>query len=64
VKDKIFEHKLREVVHRYEMVEEEKRLELRIYKARWVWYHTILAAELGLVAYLLWEINSKLGTLL
>ena len=64
MKDKIFEHKLREVVYRYEMLEEEKRLELRIYKARWVWYHTILAAELVLVAYLLWEINSKLGALL
>jgi len=61
VKDKIFEHKLKEVVHRYEMVEEEKRLELRIYKARWVWYHTILAAELGLVVYLLLEISNKLG---
>ena len=64
MKDKIFEHKLREVVYRYEMLQEEKRLELRIYKARWVWYHTILAAELVLVAYLLWEINSKLGALL
>ena len=64
MKDKIFEHKLKEVVYRYEMLEEEKRLELRIYKARWVWYHTILAVELGLVAYLLWEINSKLGALL
>tara|TARA_R100000234_G_scaffold55145_1_gene33069 strand:+ start:1325 stop:1519 length:195 start_codon:yes stop_codon:yes gene_type:complete len=64
VKDKIFEHKLQEVVKKYDMLEEEKRLELRIYKARWVWYHTILAAELVLVAYLLWEINSKLGALL
>ncbi len=64
MKDKIFEHKLQEVVKKYDMLEEEKRLELRIYKARWVWYHTILAAELVLVAYLLWEINSKLGALL
>jgi hypothetical protein len=61
VKDKIFEHKLQEVVKKYDMLEEEKRLELRIYKARWVWYHTILAAELGLVVYLLWEISNKLG---
>ena len=61
MKDKIFEHKLQEVVKKYDMLEEEKILELRIYKARWVWYHTILAAELGLVVYLLWEISNKLG---
>lgn len=23
--------------------------EMEIYKARWVWYHTILACELGLI---------------
>ena len=46
------------------MAEDERRLELRIYKVRWVWYHTILAAGLGFVVYLLWEINNKLGGLL
>ena len=34
------------------------------YEARWVWYHTILAVGLGIVIYLLWEINNKLGGML
>ena len=45
------------------MAEDERRLELRIYKVRWIWYHTILAVGLVFVAYLLWEINNKLGGL-
>ena len=61
MKDKIFESELKEVVKYYRLAEEERRLELKIYKVRWVWYHTILAAELGLVVYLLWEISNKLG---
>ncbi len=61
MKDKIFESELEEVVKYYKLAEEERRLELRIYKVRWVWYHTILAAGLGVVIYLLWEINNKLG---
>tara|TARA_R110000787_G_scaffold18482_1_gene56592 strand:- start:9774 stop:9968 length:195 start_codon:yes stop_codon:yes gene_type:complete len=64
VRDKIFEHKLNEVVYRYEMLEEERRLELKIYKVRWIWYHTILAVGLGFVVYMLWEINNKLGSLI
>lgn len=64
MRDKIFEHKLNEVVYRYEMLEEERRLELKIYKVRWIWYHTILAVGLGFVVYMLWEINNKLGSLI
>ena len=61
MKDKVFESKLKDMLEYYEMAEEERRLELRIYKVRWVWYHTILAIGLGFVVYLLWQINNKLG---
>ena len=61
MKDKVFESKLKDMLEYYEMAEDERRLELRIYKVRWVWYHTILAIGLGFVVYLLWEINNKLG---
>ncbi len=64
MKDKVFESKLKDMLEYYEMVEDERRLELRIYKVRWVWYHTILAIGLGFVVYLLWEINNKLGGLI
>ncbi len=61
MKDKVFESKLKDMLEYYEMAEDERRLELRIYKVRWVWYHTILAIGLGFVVYLLWQINNKLG---
>ena len=61
MKDKVFESKLNDMLEYYEMAEDERRLELRIYKVRWVWYHTILAIGLGFVVYLLWQINNKLG---
>ena len=61
MKDKVFESKLKDMLEYYEMAEAERRLELRIYKVRWVWYHTILAIGLGFVVYLLWQINNKLG---
>ena len=64
MKDKVFESKLKDMLEYYEMAEDERRLELRIYKVRWVWYHTILAIGLGFVVYLLWQINNKLGGLL
>jgi len=63
VKDKLFESKIKEMLEYYEMAEDERRLELRIYKIRWIWYHTILAVGLCFVVYLLWEINNKLGGL-
>ena len=61
MKDKIFESKLKDMLEYHRIVDDERRLELRIYKVRWVWYHTILAIGLGFVVYLLWEINNKLG---
>ena len=64
MKDKVFESKLKEMLEYYEMAEDERRLELRIYKVRWIWYHTILAVGLGFVVYLLCEINNKLGVLI
>ena len=64
MKDKLFESKLKEMLEYYEMAEDERRLELRIYKIRWIWYHTILAVGLGFVVYLLFEINNKLGALI
>ena len=64
MKDKVFESKLKEMLEYYEMAEDERRLELRIYKIRWIWYHTILAVGLGFVVYLLFEINNKIGGLI
>ena len=64
MKDKVFESKLKDMLGYYKMVEDERRLELRIYKVRWIWYHTILAVGLGFVVYLLFEINNKLGVLI
>ena len=64
MKDKVFESKLKEMLEYYEMAEDERRLELRIYKVRWIWYHTILAVGLGFVVYLLFEINNKIGGLI
>ena len=64
MKDKLFESKIKEMLEYYEMAEDERRLELRIYKIRWIWYHTILAVGLGFVVYLLWEINNKIGGLI
>ena len=32
----------------------------RLYETRWVWYHTLLAAELFIIIILLWTIVYKL----
>ena len=56
--------KLREVLEHYELMQEDRRIELRMYKVRWIWYHTILAIELGLAIYVLYSIDQKLGMLL
>ena len=32
----------------------------RLYETRWVWYHTLLAAELFIIIILLWAIVYKL----
>ena len=58
MRDKI--KKLVEIMDYYDLAKDERRLELRIYKVRWIWYHTILAIGLGVVIWLLYEINNKL----
>ena len=62
MRDKI--KKLVEIMDYYELAEDERRLELRIYKIRWIWYHTVLAVGLGVVIWLLYEINNKLEFLI
>lgn len=62
MRDKI--KKLLEIMDYYELAEDERRLELRIYKIRWIWYHTVLAVGLGVVIWLLYEINNKLEFLI
>jgi len=61
VKDKI--KKIKNIIDYYDLAEDERRLELRIYKVRWIWYHTVLAVGLGFVIWLLYDINDKLGSL-
>ena len=56
--------KLREMLEHYELMQEDRRIELRMYKVRWIWYHTILVIELGLAIYVLYSIDQKLGMLL
>ena len=62
MKDKI--KKIKDIIDYYDLAEDERRLELRIYKVRWIWYHTILAIGLGFVIWLLYDINNKLGFLI
>ena len=62
MKDKI--KKIKDIIDYYELAKDERRLELRIYKVRWIWYHTILAVGLGFVIWLLYDINNKLGFLI
>lgn len=66
MKDNIFDlvKRVKDMLDYYKLADDERRLELRIYKVRWIWYHTILAVGLGFVIYLLWEINNKLGAIL
>lgn len=61
MRDKI--KKIKDMIDYYDLAEDERRLELRIYKVRWIWYHTILAIGLGFVIWLLYDINNKLGFL-
>ena len=62
MRDKI--KKIKDIIDYYELAKDERRLELRIYKVRWIWYHTILAVGLGFVIWLLYDINNKLGFLI
>jgi hypothetical protein len=52
--------RLRELVRGHKLEQEDERIELRIYKVRWIWYHTILAVELFAVFLVLLGIYIKL----
>lgn len=52
--------RLREFMEDYELQQEDRRIELRMYKVRWIWYHTILGVELAAVFLVLVGIYLKL----
>ena len=52
--------RLREFMEDYELQQEDRRIELRMYKVRWIWYHTILGIELFAVFVVLLGIYLKL----
>ena len=52
--------RLREFMEDYELQQEDRRIELRMYKVRWIWYHTILGEELDAVFLVLVGIYLKL----
>jgi hypothetical protein len=58
VKDRI--RKWAKVVEDYELQQEDRRIELRMYKVRWIWYHTMLGIELAAVFIVLLGIYLKL----
>ena len=58
MKDRI--RKWAKVVEDYELQQEDRRIELRMYKVRWIWYHTILGIELAAVFVVLVGIYLKL----
>ena len=58
MKDRI--RKWAKVVEDYELLQEDRRIELRMYKVRWIWYHTILGIELAAVFIVLLGIYLKL----
>ena len=66
MKDNIFDliKRVKDMLEYCKLADDERRLELRIYKVRWIWYHTILAIGLGFVIWLLYEINNKLEFLI
>ena len=47
MKDRI--RKWARVVEDYELQQEDRQIELRMYKVRWIWYHTVLGIELAAV---------------
>ena len=49
-----------QVVEDYELQQEDRRIELRMYKVRWIWYHTVLGIELAAVFVVLLGIYFKL----
>ena len=58
------EEKIKEIIEDYKLMQEDRRIELRMYKVRWIWYHTILAVELAFVVYFLYHIHHTLGFVL
>ena len=52
--------RLREFMENYELQQEDRRIELRMYKVRWIWYHTVLGIELAAVFAVLVGIYLKL----
>lgn len=52
--------KIKTFIKSYEESQEDKKIELRMYKVRWIWYHTILAIELFFVILLLFIIVIKI----
>ena len=52
--------KIKNLIKAYEEAQEDKKIEVRMYKVRWIWYHTILAIELFLVVLLLFIILIKI----
>ena len=52
--------RLREFMEDYELQQEDRRIELRMYKVRWIWYLTILGVELAAVFLVLVGIYLKL----
>ena len=49
-----------QVVEDYELQQEDRQIELRMYKVRWIWYHTVLGIELAAVFAVLVGIYLKL----
>ena len=58
MKDRI--RKWARVVEDYELQQEDRQIELRMYKVRWIWYHTVLGIELAAVFVVLVGIYLKL----
>jgi len=58
VKDRF--KRFRDMMDHYEEQQEDRRIELRMYKVRWIWYHTVLGIELAAVFAVLVGIYLKL----
>jgi len=58
VKDRF--KRFRDMMDHYEEQQEDRRIELRMYKVRWIWYHTVLGVELAAVFVVLVGIYLKL----
>ena len=53
-------NRFREMMDHYEEQQEDRRIELNMYKVRWIWYHTVLGVELAAVFVVLVGIYLKL----